>query len=83
MLPLLKKIQPEWVLRLGLGLTFLYSGADLFYHPENWLGFIPVWFTESVGTILPAGVFLRVQGVGEFVLGLLFLAYCVLAIYNA
>lgn len=30
-----------FVLRLGLGLTFLYIGIDIFRNKNNWIGFLP------------------------------------------
>ena len=35
--------QPEVFVRLGLGLTFLYSGYDIYKNPENWM-----WYLEPM-----------------------------------
>ena len=70
-----QKIKPEWTLRLGLGLMYLYSGSDLFYHPEYWYGFAPQWFVNLISSFVSMDIYLRVQGVGEFVIGLLLLAW--------
>jgi len=67
----ISRIKPEWALRVGLGLMYLYSGFDLFYNPEHWYGFVPKWISRTV----QADIFLRAQGVGELVIGLLFLAW--------
>ncbi|MEK7099441.1 MAG: hypothetical protein AAB916_02895 [Patescibacteria group bacterium] len=64
----LGKIRPVWVLRAGLGLTFLYSGWDLTAHPYNWYGFVPQWFSQMVTPVMPLEIFLRVQGMGELAL---------------
>lgn len=69
------KIKPEWTLRLGLGLMYLYSGYDIFYNPRSWVNFVPTWFSQGISPILPIDTYLRFQGVGEFIIGLLFLAW--------
>ncbi|QQG45183.1 MAG: hypothetical protein HYW89_04265 [Candidatus Sungiibacteriota bacterium] len=72
---ILQKIHPVWALRLGLGLMYLYSGSGLFYNPSDWYGFAPQWFTALVTPFVSIDTYLRMQGVGEFILGLLFLAW--------
>lgn len=71
----LQKIKPEWALRLSLGLMYIYSGFDLFYYPHHWYGFVPQWFSRMVTEIVSIEFYLRFQGIGEFVIGLLFLAW--------
>ncbi len=71
----LRKINPLWPLRLGLGLMFLYSGSSLFYTPSLWYGFAPSWFTDFVTKIISIDLYLRIQGVGEFIIGLLLLSW--------
>lgn len=75
MLSFLEKIKPEWALRLGLGLMYIYSGYDLFANPHHWYGFVPQWFSHLVTQVSSIEAYLRLQGVGEFVIGLLFLAW--------
>ena len=70
-----KKISPEWVLRIGLGLTYLYSGVGLFNQPALWRSFLPIWYAKFVAVVLPVETYLRLQGVVEVVLGFLFLAW--------
>ena len=71
----LKKISPEMPLRTGLGLMYLYSGYDLMVNPAHWYGFAPQWFLDIVGLVLSQDAYLRMQGVGEFVMGLALLAW--------
>lgn len=71
----LQKISPEWSLRLGLGFMYLYSGYDLFYNPWHWYGFMPKWFSQTVTQIVSIDAYLRIQGIGEIIIGLLFLAW--------
>jgi|SRR3989338_2140096 len=71
----LQKINPAWSLRLGLGLMYIYSGFDLFYYPYHWYGFVPQWFSQAVTSTVSIEIYLRLQGAGEFVMGLLFLAW--------
>jgi len=72
---ILKKLNPEWPLRLGLGLMYLYSSYDIFYHIQNWKGYIPSWFFHLVTPIMPLDLYLKLQAVGEFMIALLFLAW--------
>lgn len=71
----LKKINPMWPLRLGLGLMYLYSGYDIFYHPQSWIWAVPQWFRDIVELVMPLTAYLRVQGAVEFLIGLLLLAW--------
>lgn len=71
----LQKISPEWSLRLGLGLMYIYSGYDLFANPQHWYGFVPQWFSRAVTSLVPIEAYLRLQGIGELIVGLLFLAW--------
>ena len=66
-------LQPIWVLRVGLGLMYVYSGVSLIRHPLDWQGFLPPWFGELVGRVLPLPTYLALQGVGELVMALVFL----------
>lgn len=71
----LKKIKPELALRFGLGLMYIYSGFDLFYYPSHWYGFAPQWFLDLVTNFISIDTYFRIQGVGELIMGLLFLAW--------
>lgn len=71
----LQKISPEWSLRLGLGLMYIYSGYDLFANPQHWYGFVPQWFSRAVTSVVSIEAYLRLQGIGELIIGLLFLAW--------
>lgn len=31
----------HWLLRLGLGTTFVWIGIDMLRHPTSWIGFLP------------------------------------------
>lgn len=70
-----KKNLPEWSLRLGLAGTYLYSGYDLFYHPTSWIWAVPQWYAWVVTSLSSLETYLRFQGVAEFVIGFLFLAW--------
>lgn len=75
---LIQKFSPEWALRLGLGAMYLYSGYDLFSHPKRWY-----WAIESLPEVIqtivvrPFGIdtFLKLQGLGEIALALIFLGW--------
>lgn len=64
-----------WVLRLSLGLMYLYSGVDLVLRPDAWEGFVPEWLYQWLGSSHRVFLFLQLQGVGELVLAFLFLAW--------
>jgi len=72
---LLEKINPEIPLRTGLGLMYLYSGYDLMVNPSHWYGFAPQWFLDIVGLVLSQDAYLRMQGAGELIMGLILLAW--------
>jgi uncharacterized protein YjeT (DUF2065 family) len=71
----LQKINEERILRIALGIMFIYSGLDLFSHPVNWVGYVPKWFADSIGSIFSIETYLRFQGLGELAIGILFLAW--------
>lgn len=70
-----QKISPVWPLRLGLGLMFIYSGSDLFFNTEHWYGYIPPWLENIITNLVSLDFYLRMQGIGEFAMGLLLLAW--------
>ncbi|MBI4992286.1 MAG: hypothetical protein HZB99_03640 [Candidatus Harrisonbacteria bacterium] len=61
-----------WALRLGLILTYLYSGYQLIIDPELWIGYLPAWFIS----LLPMSpeLYLKFQGAGELLLMFSFLS---------
>ncbi|GEM_PF-716987 len=71
----MQRIQPLWLLRLSFGLMYIYSGYDLFYHPKSWLWAVPSWFAEIISPIISIEAFIRLQGVIEFLVALLLLAW--------
>ena len=72
---LLKKISPEWSLRLGTSVMYLYSGQDIFRYPTAWTWALPYWFTQAVSSIMPIETYLKIQGIGEIVMALALLAW--------
>lgn len=68
-------MKPEWALRVGLGLMYVYSGYSLASRPEHWYGFAPQWFSDIVGSIMPFDWYLRLQGMGELAIAFVFLAW--------
>ena len=72
---ILKKINPEWSLRLGLGLMYLYSGYDLFMHPTAWVWAIPFWLRVVIGSVAALNSYLRFQGIIEIIFAAVFLAW--------
>ena len=71
------KLKPEWMLRLGLGAMYLYSGYDFIANPQHWYGFVPQWFSRAIvpGIFPSIDTYLRIQGAGELLLGIAFLAW--------
>lgn len=70
-----EKIRPEWPLRIGLGLTYLYSGIDLMRHPTAWYWAIPLWLKNAITQVVDLEVYLRIQGAAELILAFIFLAW--------
>lgn len=66
---------PEFFLRLGLGLTYLYSSMGLLRNPVDWSGFAPIWLIDLVEKFVSIEVFFRMQGVLELLLALTLLAW--------
>lgn len=56
----------HWLLRLGLGLTFLWIGIDIFRHTDAWIGFVP----ENLPFGLKRAVSLQLTGLLDIGLGL-------------
>ena len=71
----LKKIQPEWTPRIGLGLMYLYSGYDLIAEPQHWYGFIPGWLERAASSVASLDAYLKMQGAGELAIGCVLLAW--------
>lgn len=71
----IKKLNPAWALRLGLGLMYIYSGYDLFYNPQHWYGFLPLWLKEISMQVASIEAYLMLQGAGEFIIGLLLIGW--------
>lgn len=71
----LQKISPEWSLRLGLGLTYLYSGIDIMSHPTAWYWALPYWLKQTITALVPLHTYLRIQGSVEIIFALVLLAW--------
>ncbi|TSC77563.1 MAG: hypothetical protein G01um101433_528 [Parcubacteria group bacterium Gr01-1014_33] len=74
---LLRKLNPEWALRLGLGLMYVYSGADIIRHPTGWYWAVRQLpdALEKILTLFGMNAFLFMQGIGEVFLAFLLLAW--------
>lgn len=70
-----KNISPSWPLRLGLGLVYVYSGYHILANPLAWAGFLPAWLSSGISSALPLDVYMRAQGGGELLIGLLLLIW--------
>lgn len=57
------------LLRVGLGLTFIYAGLNILIDASAWLGFVPHWLKK----IINPETFLFWHGLGEVGLGVLIL----------
>lgn len=58
-----------FVLRIGLGLTFLLIGVDMFRHPDLWIGYLPA----SIPFGISRDMALWGAGAFDIVIGLLFI----------
>jgi len=71
----IQRIKPELALRLGLGLTHLYSGQYLIRHPTAWFWAVPFWLREIIAQALEIETYLKIQGVIEIIFALVLLAW--------
>ncbi len=69
------KISPVWILRFGLGLTFLYSGQDLVRNPSAWQWALPFWLKEIIESLGSLNSYLRFQGMIELIFAGVFLSW--------
>lgn len=71
----LTNISPVWPLRIGLGLVFLYSGTSIIAQPMTWAGFLPSNVYLTISSFMPVEVYMRIQGGGELLMGMLLLIW--------
>ncbi len=75
---LFRKLNPEWLLRLGLGLMYVYSGLDIFRHPTAWYWAVrplPQFLQVLINNQIGINTYLKLQAAGELVLAFAFLAW--------
>ena len=72
---LFQKINPEQALRLGLGLTYLYSGYNLVIHPTAWHWALPYWLRTVIAAFMSLNTYLVLQGIGELLLAFILLGW--------
>lgn len=74
---LFSKISAVWILRIFLGLMYLYSGIDIVAHPTAWYWAIrplPAFFQQGIN-IIGIDSFLSLHGAVEIVLALVLLLW--------
>lgn len=78
----LSKITPEWALRVGLGVMYIYSGIDILRHPTAWFWAVrPIfkWFPSGMQATLTQPSFMKnfllSQGVFEIIFAVVLLAW--------
>ena len=76
-LTVIRKISPEWPLRVSLGIMYLYSGTDIIRHPTGWYWAVRQLpdFLERIVTLPGLDNFLFLQGIGEVFLAFLLLVW--------
>lgn len=70
-----KRISPEWSLRIGIGVMYLYSGFDLILHPKAWTWALPYWTKQMITALIPIETYLQIQGGVEILMALCLLAW--------
>ncbi len=80
----LTKISPEWALRIGFGIMYLYSGFDLFLNPTAWHWALPLWLKKIIDPFVYGGgdisfldSYLQLQGIIELVFAIVLLGWFV------
>ncbi len=75
----LKKRFPEIVLRLGLGLTYIYSGIELAFHPTGWgkatVLRLPYTIQQLIEGTIGIEPYVKVQGMAELLFAVILLAW--------
>lgn len=74
----LAKLNPILVLRVTLGLMYLYSGIDIVRHPTGWywaIRSLPAFFQYIINNQIGINNYLLIQGTGEILLALIFFAW--------
>ena len=69
------KISPEWSLRIGFGIMYLYSGSDLILHPTAWYWALPLWFKNLITSAVNLNTYLRFQGIIEIFFAVVLLGW--------
>lgn len=69
------RFSPEWILRIGLGTVYAYSGYGILSQPENWAGYAPNWFVNIASSVMPFMTFMRFQGAVEIIFAVGFLGW--------
>lgn len=75
---ILSKLNPAWILRLGLAGMYLFSAYDIYNHPTGWYWAIrplPQSLQVLINNQIGLDRYLRFQAISEFTLALLFLAW--------
>lgn len=67
----MKKDTGYHILRVGMGITFLWIGVLILSDPISWLGFLPPWMIEMIPVDLT--LFMQAVGILDLVLGFLML----------
>ncbi len=84
---MISRFKPDFFLRLGLGLMYVYSGYSLLTQPTSWIQFVPFGFKEFLNNFSgldllikftnidpnPVITFVQIQGVLELVIAIIFL----------
>ena len=71
----LTKINPEWSLRIGFGIMYLYSGSNLILHPTAWYWAMPLWFKNLITSVVNLDTYLRFQGIIEIFFAVVLLGW--------
>jgi len=80
---LFQKLSPEWILRLTLGVMYLYSGIDLVRHPTAWYWAIRP-LPDAIQTVIQfVGMdhFLVMQGIVELIFAAVLIVWFVPKIF--
>lgn len=74
---ILRKLTPEWAIRITLGVMYLYSGIDIVRHPDAWtwaIRSLPQFAQDIVGSI-GINQFLYFQGILEIAFAVILLVW--------
>ena len=75
MMNIFQNIKSQWILRISLGIMYLYSGFNLFLYPTAWQWALPYWLRQIIMLFISVNSYLKFQGIVEIAMAALLLLW--------